>query len=82
MTIGPGGANEAVPGASVNTDQRVRPAVTDATILGDGRILVEDCRATTTPAFRTEAAVWNVTTCPGLVTGSEAILRALGEPAA
>ena len=63
--------------AGVNTDQCVLHSLTDANFLGYGCILVEDCCATTSPAFCTEATVWNVKKCFGFVTGSEAILDGL-----
>ena len=63
--------------AGVNTDQCVLHSLTDANFLGYGCILVEDCCATTSPAFCTEATVWNVKKCFGFVTGSEAILAAM-----
>ncbi|WP_375464465.1 cysteine hydrolase family protein [uncultured Methylobacterium sp.] len=68
--------------AGVNTDQCVLHSLTDANFLGYGCILVEDCCATTSPAFCTEATVWNVKKCFGFVTGSEAILEALAGRAA
>lgn len=63
--------------AGVNTDQCVLHSLTDANFLGYGCILVEDCCATTSPDFCTEATVWNVKKCFGFVTGSEAILEGL-----
>lgn len=63
--------------AGVNTDQCVLHSLTDANFLGYGCILVEDCCATTSPAFCTEATVWNVKKCFGFVTESGAILEAL-----
>lgn len=65
--------------AGVNTDQCVLHSLTDANFLGYGCILVEDCCATTSPAFCTEATVWNVKKCFGFVTESGAILEALEE---
>ncbi|GEP11181.1 cysteine hydrolase family protein [Methylobacterium gnaphalii] len=63
--------------AGVNTDQCVLHSLTDANFLGYGCILVEDCCATTSPDFCTQATVWNVKKCFGFVTGSETILEAL-----
>ena len=57
--------------AGVNTDQCVLHSLTDANFLGYGCILVEDCCATTSPDFCTEATVWNVKKCFGFVTDSE-----------
>ena len=44
--------------AGVNTDQCVLHTLTDANFLGYGCVLLEDCCATTSPAFCTEATVW------------------------
>jgi nicotinamidase-related amidase len=53
--------------------------LTDANFLGYGCILVEDCCATTSPDFCTEATVWNVKKCFGFVTDSSAVITALGQ---
>ena len=63
--------------AGVNTDQCVLHTLTDANFLGYGCVLLEDCCATTSPAFCTEATVWNVRKCFGFVTDSADVLRAL-----
>lgn len=63
--------------AGVNTDQCVLHSLTDANFLGYGCVLVEDCCATTSPDFCTEATIWNVKKCFGFVTGSQEILHAL-----
>ena len=63
--------------AGVNTDQCVLHSLTDANFLGYGCVLVEDCCATTSPDFCTEATVWNVKKCFGFVTDSAKILKAL-----
>ncbi len=63
--------------AGVNTDQCVLHSLTDANFLGYGCILVEDCCATSSPDFCTEATLWNVRKCFGFVTDSKAILAAL-----
>jgi nicotinamidase-related amidase len=63
--------------AGVNTDQCVLHSLTDANFLGYGCILVEDCCATTSPSFCTEATVWNVKKCFGFVTQSDKIIAAL-----
>jgi nicotinamidase-related amidase len=65
--------------AGVNTDQCVLHSLTDANFLGYGCILVEDCCATTSPDFCTEATVWNVKKCFGFVTDSGAVITALGK---
>ena len=54
--------------AGVNTDQCVLHSLTDANFLGYGCIMVEDCCATTSPSFCTEATIWNVKKCFGFVT--------------
>jgi nicotinamidase-related amidase len=63
--------------SGVNTDQCVLHSLTDANFLGYGCVLVEDCCATTSPDFCTEATVWNVKKCFGFVTDAGKILRAL-----
>jgi biuret amidohydrolase len=63
--------------AGVNTDQCVFCSLTDANFLGYGCVLVEDCCATTSPAFCTEATVWNVKKCYGFVSDSKKLLNAL-----
>jgi nicotinamidase-related amidase len=63
--------------AGVNTDQCVLHSLTDANFLGYGCILVEDCCATTSPDFCTEATVWNVKKCFGFVTDSGAVIGSL-----
>ncbi|WP_213737358.1 isochorismatase family cysteine hydrolase [Bradyrhizobium sp. dw_411] len=67
--------------AGVNTDQCVLHSLTDANFLGYGCILVEDCCATTSPAFCTEATIWNVKKCFGFVTDSSAVIASLGKRA-
>ena len=68
--------------AGVNTDQCVLHSLTDANFLGYGCILLDDCCATTSPDFCTEATIWNVKKCFGFVTGSAAVIKALGAVAA
>ena len=63
--------------AGVNTDQCVLHSLTDANFLGYGCIMLEDCCATTSPAFCTEATIWNVKKCFGFVTASETVIAAL-----
>lgn len=65
--------------AGVNTDQCVLHSLTDANFLGYGCVLVEDCCATTSPDFCSEATVWNVKKCFGFVTDSGRIMTALRE---
>ena len=64
--------------AGVNTDQCVMCTLTDANFLGYGCVLLEDCCATTSPAFCTEATLWNVRKCFGFVAGSAEVLQGLG----
>jgi biuret amidohydrolase len=66
----------------VNTDQCVLHSLTDANFLGYGCILVEDCCATTSPDFCTEATIWNVKKCFGFVTASSAVIASLGKRSA
>jgi nicotinamidase-related amidase len=66
--------------AGVNTDQCVLHTLSDANFLGYGCVLLEDCCATTSPAFCAEAAVWNVKKCFGFVTDSGRVLAALAVP--
>lgn len=63
--------------AGVNTDQCVLHTLTDANFLGYGCVLVEDCCATTSPAFCAEATVWNVKKCFGFVCSSAEVTAAL-----
>ena len=63
--------------AGVNTDQCVFCSLTDANFLGYGCVLLEDCCATTSPAFCTEATLWNVKKCYGFVTDSNDVLAQL-----
>jgi nicotinamidase-related amidase len=62
----------------VNTDQCVLHSLTDANFLGYGCVMVEDCCATTSPDFCTEATIWNVKKCFGFVTDSNAVIASLG----
>jgi hypothetical protein len=39
--------------------------------------MLEDCCATNSPAFCTEATIWNVKKCFGFVTGSQQVLAGL-----
>jgi len=64
--------------AGVNTDQCVMCSLQDANFLGYGCVLVEDCCATTSPEYCTEATLFNVKKCFGFVTRSEHVANALG----
>ena len=63
--------------AGVNTDQCVLHSLSDANFLGYGCIMIEDCCATNSPDFCTEATVWNVKKCFGFVTDSGKVIAAL-----
>ena len=63
--------------AGVNTDQCVFCTLTDANFLGYGCVMIEDCCATTSPDFCTQASVWNVKKCYGFVTQSKMVVSAL-----
>jgi nicotinamidase-related amidase len=63
--------------SGVNTDQCVFCSLTDANFLGYGCVLVNDCCATTSPDFCTEATIWNVKKCYGFVTSSGKLIAAL-----
>ncbi len=63
--------------AGVNTDQCVLHSLTDANFLGYGCVLVEDCCATTSPDYCTDATLFNVKKGFGFVTNSDYILDAL-----
>jgi nicotinamidase-related amidase len=63
--------------AGVNTDQCVMCTLSDANFLGYGCILVEDCCATSSPQFCTDASIWNVKKCFGFVTGTDDLVEAL-----
>ena len=52
-------------------------SLTDANFLGYGCVLVSDCCATTSPAYCTEATIFNVKKCFGFVTDSSALLTRL-----
>jgi nicotinamidase-related amidase len=65
--------------AGVNTDQCVFCTLTDANFLGYGCIMLEDCCATTSPDFCTQATVWNVKKCYGFVCRSTDVLSSLAD---
>ncbi|MEO8152491.1 MAG: cysteine hydrolase [Rhizobacter sp.] len=64
--------------AGVNTDQCVMCTLTDANFLGYGCVLIEDCCATSSPQFCTDASVWNVKKCFGFVTRADDVVASLG----
>ncbi|MFC5607684.1 cysteine hydrolase family protein [Variovorax soli] len=63
--------------AGVNTDQCVMCSLQDANFLGYGCVMLEDCCATTSPDFCSQATVWNVKKCFGFVSNSEHVINAL-----
>ncbi|MFT8243526.1 cysteine hydrolase family protein [Roseomonas sp. BN140053] len=64
--------------AGVNLDQCVLCTLQDANFLGYDCVLVEDCAATTSPSFCTDATLYNIRQCFGFVADSAALLAALG----
>jgi nicotinamidase-related amidase len=63
----------------VNTDQCVFCTLTDANFLGYGCIMLEDCCATTSPDFCTQATIWNVKKCYGFVCQSTDVLSSFAD---
>jgi nicotinamidase-related amidase len=61
----------------VNVDQCVLATLMDAACLGYDVVLVDDCSATTSPAFCHQATVYNVRQCFGFVATSAALLDGL-----
>lgn len=61
----------------VNADQCVLATLMDANFLGYDTIMVEDCTATTSPAYCWEATLYNVRVCFGFTVGSDALVKAL-----
>jgi nicotinamidase-related amidase len=64
--------------AGVNSDQCVYATLMSANFLGYDCLLLEDCAATTSPAYCHEATLYNVAQCFGFVTRSDALLAAIG----
>jgi ureidoacrylate peracid hydrolase len=62
--------------AGVNVDQCVMATLQDAVCLGYDGILLEDCSATTSPAYCIEATLYNVQQCYGFVAASSDLLEA------
>jgi len=62
--------------AGVNLDQCVYATLMDAHCLGYDCVLVEDCAATRSPGFCTEATLYNVERGLGFVTTSASLLGA------
>jgi len=63
--------------AGVNADQCVLCTLQDANFLGYDCILVQDCTATTSPAYCWDATLYNVKQCFGFVCASEAIVQGI-----
>lgn len=61
----------------VNADQCVLASLMDANFLGYDTILVEDCTATTSPAYCWDATLYNVRTCFGFTLHSDALVKGL-----
>jgi len=66
--------------SGVNIDQCVLCTLQDANFLGYGCVLIEDCSATTSPDYCTQATLFNVKKCFGFVTSSAKILTSLKDP--
>ncbi len=63
--------------AGVNLDQCVLHSLTDATFLGYGCLLLEDCCGTTSPDYCTQATLWNVKRVFGFVAHSAQVIEAV-----
>ena len=61
----------------VNLDQCVMATLQDAVNSGYDSILLEDCCATNSPSFCTEATLYNIKQCYGFVANSKELLEAL-----
>ncbi len=60
--------------AGINADQCVLATLMDANFLGYDCVLLEDCTATTSPAFCWDATLYNVRQCFGFTTQSNGFL--------
>ncbi len=63
--------------AGVNADQCVMVTLQDANFLNYDCILLQDCTATTSPAYCWQATLYNVKQCFGFVANSAGILQAI-----
>ena len=63
--------------AGVNVDQCVLCTLQDANFLGYDCLLLEDCSATTSPSFCTDATLYNVRQCFGFTLDSKRLLETL-----
>ena len=61
----------------VNADQCVLATLMDANFLGYDTIMVEDCSATTSPAYCWDATLYNVRVCFGFTVHSDEIVKGL-----
>lgn len=61
----------------VNADQCVLATLMDANFLGYDTIMVEDCSATTSPAYCWDATLYNVRVCFGFTLHSDEIVKGL-----
>ncbi len=62
--------------AGVNADQCVVWTLADANFLGYDCVMLDDCCATTSPAFCWDATIYNVRQCLGFVASSTALIAA------
>ncbi len=65
--------------AGVNVDQCVMATLQDANFLGYDCILLEDCSATSSPSFCTEATLYNIQQCYGFVTSSDEVHKGISQ---
>lgn len=67
--------------AGVNLDQCVMTTLQDANFLGYDCLLLEDCAATTSPDFCTQASLYNIRQCFGFVLDSTALAAEIEQAA-
>ena len=70
---------KAITFGGVNADQCVLHTLADANFLGYDTLMVDDCTATTSPAFCWEATLYNVKQIFGFVVNSAVIREALAK---
>ncbi|MEV5028928.1 cysteine hydrolase family protein [Paenibacillus sp. LPE1-1-1.1] len=63
--------------AGVNLDQCVMHTLQDAICLGYDSILLQDCCATSSPAYCTEAALYNIQQCYGFIADSDRLIAGM-----
>ncbi|MNL58586.1 Peroxyureidoacrylate/ureidoacrylate amidohydrolase RutB [compost metagenome] len=68
--------------AGVNLDQCVMHTLQDAACLGYAVVLLEDCSATSSPGYCTEATLYNIKQCYGFVADSASLLRGMNSRSA